>query len=224
MAQSDGELFWWISQGRAEGAMPAFADALTEVERWDLINFLRAQAAGVRASVLTDEVTAGPGLLAPDFAFENAHGLQETLRGQRGEDPVLLVFFALPASRDRLQQLYRDESHLARAGVRVLAISLDDSAGSEGHDDEHLTTLPFVVRVSSDVLKTYALFEPKSRMGASPADHRHMEILIDRAGYMRALWSLEENSRWASISNVLEQVRRLERLRTGPPVESGHAH
>jgi len=40
-AQTDGELFWMISEGR--GAMPGWK-ALAEKERWSLVHYLRALA------------------------------------------------------------------------------------------------------------------------------------------------------------------------------------
>ncbi len=50
-AHRDGELFWWLSHGIAapDGsvAMPGFADALTEDQRWALIDWVRANNAGV---------------------------------------------------------------------------------------------------------------------------------------------------------------------------------
>jgi mono/diheme cytochrome c family protein len=36
---SDGELFWKISTGRAP--MPSWQDRLTEMQRWELVNYLR---------------------------------------------------------------------------------------------------------------------------------------------------------------------------------------
>jgi len=47
---SDGELFWWLTDGirTPEGAraMPGFADVLDEDQRWAMIDFLRAHNAG----------------------------------------------------------------------------------------------------------------------------------------------------------------------------------
>ncbi len=47
---SDGELFWWLTHGidAPEGglAMPGFGAALTEDQRWALIDFIRANNAG----------------------------------------------------------------------------------------------------------------------------------------------------------------------------------
>jgi len=47
----DGEMFWWLTDGiRApdgSAAMPAFAETLSEADRWDLIDYLRAHNAGL---------------------------------------------------------------------------------------------------------------------------------------------------------------------------------
>ncbi len=40
-AHTEGELFYWISEGFAGTAMPAFKDRLSEEDRWNVLNFLR---------------------------------------------------------------------------------------------------------------------------------------------------------------------------------------
>jgi mono/diheme cytochrome c family protein len=39
---TDGELFYWISYGFPNSAMPAWKDQLTEEQRWSVINYARA--------------------------------------------------------------------------------------------------------------------------------------------------------------------------------------
>jgi len=39
-AQSDGALFWKITNGNSEAGMPSFA-SLPETDRWDVVTFLR---------------------------------------------------------------------------------------------------------------------------------------------------------------------------------------
>ena len=41
---TDRQLFDWISNGYPNSAMPAFANSLTEKQRWDLVNFIRTLA------------------------------------------------------------------------------------------------------------------------------------------------------------------------------------
>ena len=77
-AHSPGDLFWWVSHGRDDGVMPGFAGELSANQRWDVINFIRARAAGVLASEIGSGVTASAALQVPDFAFE-AGGVQHTL-------------------------------------------------------------------------------------------------------------------------------------------------
>lgn len=43
---SDGELFYMISRGMPDSAMPEWRNVLTERERWDLVHYLRVLAAG----------------------------------------------------------------------------------------------------------------------------------------------------------------------------------
>ena len=42
--QTDGQLFFTVTRGRA--LMPAYRDALTPDERWDLVNYLRSEFGG----------------------------------------------------------------------------------------------------------------------------------------------------------------------------------
>jgi len=50
-AHSDGELFWWLTQGMVgpDGGlvMPGFGDRLDEDDRWNLIDYIRAHNAGL---------------------------------------------------------------------------------------------------------------------------------------------------------------------------------
>src|SRR3979411_1407961 len=39
---TDGELFYWVSYGFPNSAMPAWKDLLTEEQRWSVLNYARA--------------------------------------------------------------------------------------------------------------------------------------------------------------------------------------
>ncbi len=71
----DGELFWWLSHGidAPDGgqAMPGFAAALSDDERWDLIDYIRAHNAGA--------TMAGTGAWSPPI---QAPELQAACGGQ----------------------------------------------------------------------------------------------------------------------------------------------
>jgi mono/diheme cytochrome c family protein len=46
---SDGEMLYWVSYGFPGSAMPAWKDTLTEEQRWDVINYIRATFGNVAA-------------------------------------------------------------------------------------------------------------------------------------------------------------------------------
>jgi mono/diheme cytochrome c family protein len=41
-----GEIYYWISEGVASTAMPGWKDKLTDIERWEIVRYLEALAAG----------------------------------------------------------------------------------------------------------------------------------------------------------------------------------
>jgi len=69
-----GDLYWWLAYGIKETAMPGYADSLTEEERWDLINFVRALSSGRRARSLASIVETEASLIAPDFLRDQSRG------------------------------------------------------------------------------------------------------------------------------------------------------
>jgi mono/diheme cytochrome c family protein/uncharacterized membrane protein len=175
-AHSPGDLFWWVSHGMDEGVMPGFADVLSPNQRWDVINFIRARAAGALAAGVEPEITTAAAPEVPDFAFE-AGGTQQTLQQTLEKGPVLLVLFSPPTPTARLRQLAAAQSQLGAVGLQIIAVSL--APAPEANPEEGL---PLVVRVSSDVLATLALFRVADDGGAT-------ELLLDRAGDIRARWT-----------------------------------
>ncbi|MGO8917454.1 MAG: copper homeostasis membrane protein CopD [Stellaceae bacterium] len=206
---SDGDLFWWISEGIPAGGMPGFAGIVTERGRWDVINFVRARAAAAQPLALQPEVTPGPAPPAPDFIFERG-GRQETLRQALAQTPVLLVLYRLPASLPRLQRLAAAESALAAAGLGLLAVPIDAPA----EDAESAARLPdFAVVTGADTAAAYALFAGADGTGPS-------EFLIDRAGFLRARWTAAP----ADAAALLAQLQRLAQLPLQAQQPHVHAH
>jgi putative copper resistance protein D len=204
-AHTPGELFWWVSHGRANGAMPGFADVLKPSRRWDVINFIRARAAGVQSgavgSTLTTEATAP----VPDFAFE-VGGTQTTLRQMLERGPLLLVLYEPPAPVARLEELAAGQPRLAAAGLRVVAVKLGD--GSDG--DEAAPAV--VVHVSRKVDKSLALFRAP---GSSES-----ELMLDRSGNVRLRWTASNLAPPDRLVAEAERVARAPLPHRAMPVTS----
>lgn len=200
-----GDLFWWISHGRNQ-AMPAFADILSAPQRWDAINFIRARAFAAQPDALAPEVRSHPAPLAPDFVFERG-GKQGSLYQTLAGAPVLLVLYRLPAALPRLQLLAAEEKELAEDGVRLLALPLEPAA----KDGEAGTVkLPdFAATSDAATLAAYALF-------TGPDEPADVELLIDRATYIRARWRADAPP-LPSEATLLTQLARIQRLPLAAP-------
>jgi putative copper resistance protein D len=212
-AHSPGDLFWWVSHGMGEGVMPGFAGVLEPNQRWDVINFIRARAAGLLAMRIGPEVTTAAVPEVPDFAFE-AGDMQKRLREVLETGPVLLVLFSPPVPVERLQRLAAAQPHLGAAGLQVVAAGLGSSLDetSEGN-----RTPPFVVGVSSEVSSALALFR-------AAEDGGDTELMLDRAGSIRARWTSNMPGGPAPPALLIADAERVARIAIAAPSHAGHAH
>jgi putative copper export protein/mono/diheme cytochrome c family protein len=208
---SPGDLFWWVSHGMDEGVMPGFADALNPNQRWDVINFIRARGAGTMATRVGPDVTTEPAPEVPDFDFE-AGGAQQTLRQTLETGPVLLVLLAPQAPLARLRELAAAQPQLSAAGLHVIAVSLGPAPETISEEG-----LPLIVRVSPDVIATLALFRAADDGGET-------ELLLDRAGDIRARWTRTTPGGLPPVDTVAMQAEHVARIPAPGPAHGGHMH
>ena len=154
-AHTPGDLFWWVSNGRDNGVMPGFAGIMSPADRWDVINFVRARAAGALARQVGPQVSTAAISTIPDFAFE-VGGRQQTLSGVLDTGPALLALFSRPAPAARLAQLAAAQKQAA-GSLRILAVDLAPAQAAP----ETETPAP-LIGVSADVAATLT-FVPRRR-------------------------------------------------------------
>jgi putative copper resistance protein D len=210
-AHSPGDLFWWVSHGMDEGVMPGFAGVLNPNQRSDVINFIRVRAAGALSTQVGPDITTAGASEVPDFAFE-ASGAQRTLRQTLERGPVLLVLFATPVPKARLRQLGAEQPALAAAGLQVIAVSLAPAAETTSEEAP-----PLVVEVSSEVVATLALFRAADDSG-------EVELMLDRAGNVRARWTGKTPGGLPSPDTLVAQADHIGRTGVATPSHAGHIH
>lgn len=205
---TSGDMFWWLTHGIPESGMPGFADSLSEQDRWDIINFLRAFSQGFEARILSPRISPRqPWLGAPNFYYETETSEPRALQDFREIANVLLV---IPAPEDaqsqtRLDQLTQENQSLRDAGLEVLVIS----------DPEVRQSFELLSRTLSNRGNHRAIGFPR----------KHMEFLIDRFGYIRARWLPEEDSEgWRDIAALREQSAALRNEPQILPPPSDHVH
>ncbi len=197
-AHSVGDIFWWVSTGRANGVMPGFADKLTPDQRWDLINFVLARTAGVISDATSSQISTAAAPPLPDFAFEQG-GAQNTLRQSLKNGPVLLVLFSPQAPLARL-------ARLQAAGVHAIAVDMGATAKTA-----------LIVGASDDVRATLALFR-------SPNDGGETELLLDRNASVRARWTASGAGGLADTATLQADTERVARIPVPAANHAGHAN
>jgi putative copper resistance protein D len=208
-AHSEGDLFWWVSRGKG-GVMPGFASVLSPAQRWDVINFVRARAAGVMARTVGPDVSPASAPAMPDFAFETA-GRQQTLDGLLQNGPVLVALFSRTPADRRLALLAGAEQRVGAAGLRILAISLTPVISS----DNELP--PPLVAVAPDVRATLVMF-------SEPDDGGETDLLLDRAGSIRARWTAAGGAGLPDTATLVAAAAAAARFSAAAENHAGHAH
>ncbi len=213
LAHRQGDLFWWVSNGKANGAMPGFAAILSPADRWDMINFIRARAAGMLARGIGPKVVMTQAAFpVPDFAFER-NGRQRTLGTLLKNGPVLLVLFTPPSPAARLAQLAAAQRRFAAASLAVVAVDIGRPAAKLPHSAAPAP--PLVVTVSAEVASTLALF------GDAAAES---ELMLDRAGNVRARWTGGGEGEPAGVDTLAADAGEVARFAVAAPSHAGHAH
>ena len=127
---------------------------------------------------------------------------------------VLLVLYTLPGSRARMTELARSYDVLSILGVEIIAVPTHASPQAIRELGSSPPVLfPVVTDGNGDIVTTYRLFAPGS----------HAELLIDRQGYIRAIWrgDLEGMPRAGAVQS---EVEKLNEEKSPPPFPDEHVH
>jgi len=209
-----GDLFWWLSNGIPTAGMPAFSRELSEEQRWDLVNFLRALSSGYAARAMPATIALDrPWLVAPDFTFTVGPTSPRSLREYRGRRTVLLVFYDLARARPRLAEIAGRDGTLALLGVEVIAVPLHDARDAIRRIGREPRVLFSIVTEGAEpIVAAYRLF------AAAP----HVEFLIDRQGYIRAV--TRGSGEAGDLDRTIAEVQRLNDEKAPPAAPEEHVH
>jgi len=224
-----GDFFHWLTHGIPGTGMPAFADKLTEEDRWDLVNFLHATSRGYQARLINPYVAPNQPYMAPqNFSYSAHDGTSGTLKDFRRQKAVLLVLFSWPESRERLDQLRLAYSSLRDSNTAVLAAPINDLSPQDLAAVTIAMPFPVATQGAQEIARSYTLFRRTlsnpdlAGEGTSP---NHMEFLIDRYGYLRARWiPAVDGTGWTDIGELTQQIEQLNREKEIRPPPDDHVH
>jgi len=200
---SDGDLFWWISHGIGD-VMPAFGTTLDDTARWNLIDFIHANADAQRLQIFDPDATvaAGP---SPNFSVECPDGSTTSLDELHGR--IIHLVFAEPQSSARVRQLATAE--LGSDVTTIIAsANADDSEGST-----------FCVAHDPEILAAFAIYR-----GSDDGQMTGTEFLIDSAGSLRSMWYPGLRPDWANISILKRRIEDIRRMPVASRSTMAHGH
>lgn len=167
--------------------------------------------------------------MAPqNFSYSAHDGTSGTLKDFRRQKAVLLVLFSWPESRARLDQLRLAYPALRDSNTVVLAAPMNDLNPQDLA--AITTTMPFLIATqgAQEIAHSYTLFRRTlsnpdlAGEGTSP---KHMELLIDRYGYLRARWiPAVDGAGWTDIGELTQQIEQLNREKEITPPPDDHVH
>jgi len=199
-AHSDGELFWWLSEGieAPEGgwAMPGFSAVLSEDERWDLIDYIRAHNAGL---ALSRTGSWSPPLQAPNLAVTCGDRPSSELQDWHGH-VLRLVFASEPKAKSSvLPSQGRSNQHVMDIWVT----------------DDGMPPAGMCTAADPDAWRAYAIVS-----GTTASDLPGTQFLIDGAGFLRLIQRPSEASPGWDDPKVLE---RASQMISAHPISDAHA-
>lgn len=216
-----GDLYWWLSHGvKPTSAMPGFSQSLSDEERWDLINYLRALSNGEKARSLAPVIDNEPWLVAPDFTYGTSDSAAGTLKDHRGSKVVLLVLFDSAQSQTRLTQLNSLASKLSTGGLETILVPHSIARP----ESTTKLTAPIVTEGGQEIADTYKLFARTFADENLVSGTPHVEFLIDRQGYIRARWLPKENQAWQNLDALRAQIEQLTKEPPRAPAPDDHVH
>jgi putative copper resistance protein D len=224
-----GDFFHWLTHGIPGTGMPAFADKLSEEDRWDVVNFLHATSRGYQARLINPYVAPNQPYMAPqNFSYSAHDGTSGTLKDFRRQQAVLLVLFSWPESQARLDQLRQAYTTLRDGNVAVLAVPVNDLNQQDFAGITAGIPFPVATQGASEITRSYSLFRrtlSNPDLAGEGTMPKHMEFLIDRYGYLRARWiPAVDGKGWTDIGELIQQVEQLNREKELRPPPDDHVH
>jgi putative copper resistance protein D len=161
--------------------------------------------------------------VAPDLTFDLANGDIRSLKDYRSRAVVLLVFFTLPESWARLSQLRQVYPAVRDLGGEIVAVPVRESGGRSAALGD--LEFPIAWNAGDDVAAAYGLFARDMSDGpVAAALPRHLELLLDRQGYIRARWLGAGAPSWADPARLLAAIAELMREPPRAPPATEHVH
>jgi len=171
--QTDGALFWKITQGRAP--MPPWGEALSEKDRWDLVNYIRTLAS-IRAPAEPVATTAPAA--APPANAGSANGGSATISREELDD----IYRRMHLLENQVHDAIPGTEHLVIAGDG--AVTFSNLQKSSAPSTFNAIISPLFLWEPTDRLLFTAAFDLAIATDTTGASSSSVNINIAEASYI----------------------------------------
>jgi putative copper export protein/mono/diheme cytochrome c family protein len=194
---TDGDLYWWITNGIRD-VMPPFGVALDDEARWNVVDFVRANADAARLARASGNVT-DVGYRAPDFSATCPDGSTVSRDDLRGRIGHLIV--AGGGSAERVAQLATHNRDL----VTVVIPVGDIATGAACRTDD------------VELAKSLAMLRGKGQSEGT-------EFLVDASGALRAMWAPGGKPDWRDADVMQREIAAIRSSPAPTRITGSHFH
>jgi putative copper resistance protein D len=196
---TDGDIYWWVSNGIRE-VMPPFGAVLDEEARWNVIDFVRANADAARLGSAPAKVT-NVGYRAPDFSAQCPDGSVVARDQMRGRIAHLVV--GGRGAAERLRNLPAHDGDVVTIVVPVEAVATAEACRVE----------------DVDLVRALAMLAGKDAGG-----DRRTELLVDASGALRASWSPGGKPDWGDVDVLRREIAAIRANQATTRTTGSHLH
>lgn len=199
---TDGDLLWRLTHGTAT-AMPPFGDQLDDEARWNLIDFIHANADAKRLRAYGAGTTAA--FPTPDFSVECPQGVPQSIAQLRPQ--IVHIVVAGSAPQDWLRAVAARD---VVAKVATVVVNPQPAVAKN---------MSLCVAQDPEAINVLALYS-----GDAPVEGT--EFLVDPEGNMRSMWRTEDEANGADAASLERRVQGLSfapKMKR-PPGMQGHHH
>lgn len=203
-----GDIFHWLTYGIDAGGMPSFA-ALSEDDRWDLINLLIDLSNTTQSRYLNPKGVR-QWLVAPDFALYDSDGTRTSLEKLRGA-PVVISFVDCAAGDGAVTSSRLADAAVRETGGKHVVVA---RGGCPADGAAFVPAHPKAVDLAFGLVN-------RSLDEDFTLEIKEAHFVVDRSGYIRARFR-----HLASDGSDTQLKADLEQMKAEPVVEipSGHSH
>lgn len=208
-----GDMYWWVSHGYPDSAMPGFAETLNDDDRWNVITYVMALSLGHQARPLGPEVVVGqPWLHAIEFSLAAGDAPVPFVATTGGRVRLLTLVGECGPALNELRQAWSSPNAWKGDDSLLVRAVIDPGECGVPASSIRLASLRPASDAATEIVSSWSLYRRSlSRPDLDDAAPRPeaLVFLIDRFGFVRARWRSDEEPWPPKPADVIAQSRLL---------------